>query len=204
MTDTRNEIADITASELRGLMEGAHDIRILDVRTPAEFETAHIPGAYNIPLDHLADAISELRHVGEQTVVVCQTGNRASTACVRLDGAGVTGARRLEGGMSEWERVGGDVFRGTPRWSLERQVRLVAGGIVLASILASVKFPAARFVAGAVGAGLTFAAVSNTCAMGTMLAKLPYNRAGRPVDVEATARRLRVHTSRPDTRDAAA
>ena len=61
---------------------------------------------------------------------------------------------------------------------MERQVRLAAGTLVLTGILASSRWPAARFLSGAVGAGLTFAALSNTCAMGRVLLKLPYNRAG--------------------------
>ena len=66
--------------------------------------------------------------------------------------------------------------RGSEKWALERQVRLVAGGLVAAGIVASLRWPRARFVSGMVGAGLTFAAVTDTCAMGTALAKLPYNR----------------------------
>lgn len=80
-------------------------------------------------------------------------------------------------GPAAWQSAGGDVETDTPIWALERQVRLVAGSIVAASILASLKFPKARFLAGGVGSGLVFAAVSNTCLMGNLLAKLPYNRA---------------------------
>lgn len=85
--------------------------------------------------------------------------------------------------------------RGAEKWSLERQVRLVAGAIVLVSILLSIAWPAARFVAGFVGAGLVFAAVSNTCMMGMLLAKLPYNRASS-VDVEEMVARLARSTTR--------
>jgi hypothetical protein len=71
------------------------------------------------------------------------------------------------------------VRTGRGRWDLERQVRLVAGSIVLASVLASVAFPPAKWIAAAIGAGLTVAALSNTCAMGMLLAKLPHNRGPR-------------------------
>jgi hypothetical protein len=62
--------------------------------------------------------------------------------------------------------AGGDVVKGDEKWALDRQVRGVAGSIVLASILASLKFPRFRFLAGGVGFGLLFSAVTNTCAMG--------------------------------------
>jgi hypothetical protein len=68
------------------------------------------------------------------------------------------------------------VDRGTERWDIERQVRLVAGSIVLSSVLGSVAVPKLKWLAAAIGGGLTYAAVSNTCAMGTALSKVPYNR----------------------------
>ena len=73
--------------------------------------------------------------------------------------------------------AGGEVVRGeTTRWAMDRQVRLVAGSISLAGILASTVVPKAKWIAGGIGAGLTFSALSNTCAMGNLLARLPYNR----------------------------
>lgn len=62
------------------------------------------------------------------------------------------------------------------RWAMERQIRLVAGLVVLISITASVLWPLARILAGAVGLGLTVAAVTDTCLLGRLLSKLPYNR----------------------------
>ncbi len=122
-------------------------------------------------------------------MLVCRSGMRASQAEQRLAVAGMGNVKVLDGGMMAWESSGGKVNRGEARWDIERQVRLVAGSIVAGSILASVKFPKARFLAGAVGTGLTFAAVSNTCAMGAMLSKLPYNRSNT-CDVNAVVDQL--------------
>ncbi len=63
-----------------------------------------------------------------------------------------------------------------PRWALERQIRLVAGSIVLFAVVASIWWPPARYLAGAIGLGLTLAAITDTCLMGNMLMRLPYNR----------------------------
>lgn len=166
----------IHSPELRTLLENHDDVRILDVRTPGEFDSAHIPGSYNIPLDALPTAIDELRSVTDRVVVVCQSGARASKACVAMQESGIESVELLTGGIAAWEQSGGTVRRGRPRWALERQVRLVAGSLVTLFVLASFAFPPLAIGALLVGAGLTFAALTNTCAMGALLSKLPYNR----------------------------
>lgn len=177
MTITENPTSTtIHPAELRQLRIEDPETRILDVRTTSEFESVHIPGSFNVPLDQLAEHVDRVATVDHPVVLVCLSGNRASQAQSKLNEAGKSNLRVLEGGIGGWQTAGGEVVRGDEKWSLERQVRGVAGSIVLASILASLKFPKARFLAGGVGAGLTFSAVSNTCAMGTMLSKLPYNR----------------------------
>ena len=155
------------------------DAVVVDVRTPGEFESVHIPNSRNLPLDELDEHVDEIRTAsesGKQVVLVCRSGARAHQAQEKLAGAGLGELPILEGGMMAWQQADGDVVQDVIRWDLERQVRLVAGSIVLLSILASLVWPSARFVAGFVGAGLVFAAVSNTCAMGMLLAKLPYNQ----------------------------
>ncbi len=152
---------------------------VIDVRTPGEFESIHLPSSRNLPLDELDDHVDKIRELteeGREVVLVCRTGNRAHQAQEKLSEAGLGELPILEGGVLAWQQVDGPIVQDVIRWDLERQVRLVAGSIVLLSILVSIVFPPARFVAGFVGAGLVFAAVTNTCAMGMLLAKLPYNR----------------------------
>ena len=152
-------------------------VRVLDVRTPAEFETMHIPGAYNVPLDTLREHRDELRnHLDDDVVLVCRSGVRATQAEQALAGVGLPNLRVLDGGILAWEQAGGEVRRGRQRWELERQVRLVAGSMVLTSVAVSLVVRRAQLLAGGVGAGLTFAALSNSCLMGSILMKLPYNR----------------------------
>lgn len=187
MTDTSTRVE---AATLEQWLEQGVDVRVLDVRSPAEFEGVHIPGAYNVPLDTLGEHAEDIqRHVDEPVVLVCRSGMRASQAEQRLAGAGMGNVKVLEGGMMAWERIDGAVRRGAVRWDIERQVRLVAGSIVLTSIIASIWVPALRWVAGLVGGGLTVAAASNTCAMGMLLSKLPYNRSNT-CDVNAVVDQL--------------
>jgi rhodanese-related sulfurtransferase len=149
------------------------------VRTPAEFETAHIAGSYNVPLDVLdkhRPEIAQRRDQDHDVVLVCRSGQRSTKAQALLRNAGLTSGRVLENGITDWEGRGFAVDRGAQRWDLERQVRLVAGSVVLSSLLGSIAVPRLKWLAAAIGAGLTYAAISNTCAMGTALSKLPYNR----------------------------
>ncbi|MFG1897845.1 rhodanese-like domain-containing protein [Micromonospora zamorensis] len=183
--------ATVDATGLRELIDSGRAPRLLDVRTPAEFETSHIPGSYNVPLDLLREHRQELRdHLDEDVVLVCRSGARAAQAEQTLAGVGLPNLKVLDGGIMAWQAANAPIRQGAPRWDLERQVRLVAGSIVLVSILGSVFVPQLKWVAGFIGAGLTFAAVTNTCAMGMMLGKLPYNR-GATCDLNTIIGQLR-------------
>jgi rhodanese-related sulfurtransferase len=182
--------AILNAADLRGLLDSPNPPRILDVRTPGEFEGVHIAGAYNVPLDLLREHSDEIRtHLDDHVVLVCRSGQRATQAEQTLHDTGLTNVHILDGGMNSWEANGFSVKRGAQRWDLERQVRLVAGSIVALSVLASIFVPGFKWVALFIGSGLVFAAVSNTCMMGMLLAKLPYNR-GATCDAQTIVAQL--------------
>ena len=177
MTTTFLSTDVIDVTQLQQLQLKDPGLRILDVRTGGEFENAHIPGSYNVPLDTLGEHVADLADVEHPVVLVCQSGGRASQAHEKLTEAGKATLHILDGGMASWQEAGGDVTVGnTTRWAMDRQVRLVAGGFVFLAIAASKFVPGAKWIAGGVGAGLFYSAVSNTCAMAAVLAKLPYNR----------------------------
>lgn len=175
---------NIRPSELRQLLLEDPLTRILDVRTGGEFESVHIPGSFNVPLDLLSEHVTDVAHLDHPVVLVCQSGSRATTAQSKLNEAGKRNLRVLEGGIGAWQTTGGDIATGEQTWSLERQVRLTAGTIVLTASLVGIKFVPARAIAGAVGFGLAFSALTDTCAMGNVLAKLPHNR-GPKCDLDA-------------------
>jgi rhodanese-related sulfurtransferase len=175
--------AAITSAQLRDLLESSTPPRVVDVRTPGEFETAHITGSYNAPLDLLDKHRPEIaQHLDQDqdVVLVCRSGQRSAKAAELLREAGLTSGSVLENGITDWEGRGFAVDRGVQRWELERQVRLVAGSVVLSSVVGSVAVPRLKWLAAAIVAGLTYAAISNTCAMATALSKLPYNRGATP------------------------
>lgn len=166
----------VTAAELKDQLDSEAPPRLLDVRTPSEFQTVHIPGAYNVPLDLLREHRREIvDRLDEHVVLVCRSGQRAAQADESLRGIGLDNVRVLDGGMTDWEKTGFAVNRGAERWDLERQVRLVAGSIVLSSVIGSVVVARLKWLAAFVGGGLSVAALTNTCAMGMALARLPYN-----------------------------
>ena len=178
-------------STLRERLDGEDAPRVLDVRTPAEFETSHIPGSYNVPLDKLREHRAELRrHLDEDVVLVCRSGARAEQAEKALAEVGLPGLHVLEGGMVAWEHAGAPVRRGRQTWELERQVRLAAGSIVAASILGSTAVPRLKWLAAGIGTGLVGAALTNTCAMGMLLSKMPWNKQGASCDMEQVVKAL--------------
>ena len=117
-------------------MADHEDLVVLDVRSAAEFESLHIRGSYNVPLPLLAEHTAELAaRLGERVVLVCQSGVRAEQARQKLAGAGITTAYVLTGGAQGFATAGGDMVRGAQRWHLERQVRMVAGSLVLTGLV---------------------------------------------------------------------
>jgi rhodanese-related sulfurtransferase len=153
-------------------------VRLLDVRTPGEFATAHIAGSYNVPVDVLAEHSAEIRGLERPVVLICQSGQRADRADAVLRASGMRHLQVLDGGMRAWLDAGLPVNRGAQRMSLERQVRIAAGTLAATGgFLALLVSPWFAAIPAFVGTGLVFAGVTDTCAMGMLLARLPYNRA---------------------------
>jgi len=194
----------VDATTLSSWLDQPDAVTVLDVRSPGEFEAMHIAGSYNVPLqmlgEHAAAFAARLaHHEDHQVVLVCQSGARATQAQQRLAGVGAANLHVLDGGVPSYAAAGGEVVRGQGRWAMDRQVRLVAGSIVLASTLASLAAPKARFLAGGIGAGLTYSALSNSCAMAAMLGKLPYNRGPKTPNVAQVIEQLPASSTPQDS-----
>ncbi|GAA1932856.1 rhodanese-like domain-containing protein [Streptomyces sodiiphilus] len=170
------------------------ELTVIDVRTPAEYSAGHLPGAHNIPLDQLQQALPALKEAAGRgdLLVVCASGSRSATACALLAEHHIP-ATTLTGGTIAWQTQGNEVERPAAArtgWAMERQVRLTAGLLVLTGVVAGLFFTPALLLAGGVAAGLVFSAVTNTCGMAVLLGRLPHNR--RPSgDLNATLAALR-------------
>ncbi len=170
----------IPLTEFRRLMELGRTLHIVDVRTPAEFARVHAVGAKSMPLDELDPAAVAAQRSGadDPIYIICQSGGRAAKACQRLEQAGVAHACCIEGGTAAWEKLGLPVERGGAKViSLERQVRIGAGSLVLlGAALAWAVHPAFLAIPAFVGGGLVFAGVTDYCGMALLLGKMRWNR----------------------------
>lgn len=184
--------AVLHAAELAEVLRARPEVRVLDVRTPGEYESVHIRGAYNVPLDTLAEHGAEIRaNVAGPVVLVCQSGQRALRAEEALQNAGMANLHVLDGGMNGWLAAGQPVIRGAKRLSLERQVRIAAGALAATgAILALTVNPLFALLPAFIGSGLVFAGITNLCGMAMLLARLPYNRPAA-CDVGAMVHALR-------------
>ncbi|QIZ00271.2 rhodanese-like domain-containing protein [Streptomyces sp. S1D4-11] len=166
-----------------------HELTVIDVRTHGEYASGHIAGAHNIPLDHLDAAAPVLKSAAEcgDLVMVCASGARSAQACATLTAHGIPAAT-LTGGTIAWSKHGHDLHRTTDTrgiWPMDRQVRFVAGSLILAGLAVGQRRAAARWLSVGVAGGLVYSAVSGSCAMARVLAKLPLNRP-RVTDLDAT------------------
>lgn len=195
MTQTFTFPSVIDANMLEEVLQKHPEVRLLDVRTPAEFESAHIPGSYNVPLDLLPEHREELTGaLSSPAVLVCRSGARARQAERLLVESNLTQLHILDGGLTAWESAGKPLLRGQQRWSLERQVRGLAGTLVVAGFAGGLLIaPPLALISGAVGAGLAFSAVTDSCGMAMILSKLPYNR-GATCDMREVVSRLATET----------
>ena len=152
----------------------AGELELIDVRTPVEFQEVHASAARNVPLDRLDPAAFPK---DRPIFVICRSGGRGRQACERLIAAGLANVTNVEGGTLAWIECGLPVVRGRKMISLERQVRIAAGSLVLIGLLLGWFVHEAFFgLSGFVGAGLVFAGITDTCGMGLMLARMPWNR----------------------------
>jgi rhodanese-related sulfurtransferase len=171
-------IPTITPAELAA-KSAAGPVVLLDVRTPAEFEEVHVVGARSVPLDRFDARAIQSEHANGDIYLICRSGGRGRQACEKLQAAGLERVFNVEGGTLAWDQAGLPVVRGRKTMSLERQVRIVAGSIVFTGVaLGYFVNEAFLGLSAFVGAGLVFAGVTDTCGMGMVLAKMPWNQRG--------------------------
>ena len=173
-------VATATPSELAVLCQSGKKIDLIDVRTPVEFREVHVEFASNVPLDQLdPSAIMQARNgsSNDPLYVICKSGGRSRQACESFVKAGFSNVISVEGGTLACENVALPLVRGKKAISLERQVRIAAGSLVLIGVvLGWTVHPYILGLSAFVGAGLIFAGITDTCGMGMMLAKMPWNQ----------------------------
>jgi len=189
-----NQAQTITPSEANNLCATGAAI-LLDVRTPAEFAGRHARGAINIPIDNLnkdslaqikasagltsLSSVSSEKNPAKKICVICESGGRSSKAAVALVEMGEREILDVKGGTRAWVDAGLPINQGKGVISLDRQVRIAAGLIVLLGVVLGYLISANWFLlSGFVGAGLMFAGITDTCGLAMVLAKMPWNKKG--------------------------
>ncbi|WP_437229350.1 rhodanese-like domain-containing protein [Planctomicrobium sp. SH661] len=173
--------ASISPQELTQLSRNGQSLDLIDVRTPAEFEEAHVGFARNVPLDRLNPAQVMQSRTGSADApvyVICKSGGRGRMAVEQFAKAGFANVVNVEGGTQACLTSGLPIVRGRKTMSLERQVRIAAGSLVLLGVtLGWFVHPGFFGISAFVGAGLVFAGITDTCGMGMILARMPWNQA---------------------------
>ena len=167
----------ITPNDASALAEKDPQVKFLDVRSVLEFNEVHIKDSINIPIDALPAKINELSQAKQSYILLCRTGKRSAMAAEMLTQAGILGVKVMQGGITRWRKEKLPVIKGEVTISLERQVRIIAGSLMLSGIIlfwfVSWLF---IFLSIFVACGLIFAGITDNCMMGTLLMKLPYNQ----------------------------
>jgi len=170
----------ISPAKLAELCKSGNKIELIDVRTPVEYREVHIDFARNVPLNQLdVAALMQARNgtAQEPLYVICRSGGRGQQACEKFAKAGFSNVFNVEGGTTACVEAGLPVVRGKKAISLERQVRIAAGTLVLlGAALGWFVHPVFIGLSAFVGAGLIFAGITDTCGMGMILARMPWNQ----------------------------
>jgi rhodanese-related sulfurtransferase len=168
---------NLTVQESYDQRQANRSIPFIDVRTPAEYGSAHAEGASNHPMESI-DLKNFSFSKSEEVHVICQSGGRSMKVCQKLEAAGFEKVVNVEGGTSAWLDANLPSVTGKKAMSLERQVRIAAGSlVVIGAVLGHFVAPGWFGLSTFVGAGLVFAGVTDTCGMGMLIARMPWNRA---------------------------
>lgn len=164
----------ISSAELKSLLEKREPIHLFDVRTSLEFQDVHLADAVNLPLDRMKP--DTLPTDGRPIIFICKSGMRGRTAAEKTSICREN-VYNVDGGTDACIALDMSVVRGKKSMSLERQVRIAAGSLVLIGVLlAYFVYPAFILLSAFVGGGLVFAGVTDTCGMAMLLAKMPWNQ----------------------------
>jgi rhodanese-related sulfurtransferase len=155
------------------------EVVLIDVRTPVEYREVHAKTARNFPLDSLdpAAVVAQCGTGDGPLYIICNSGGRSTKATQKFLDAGIQNVVNVEGGTKAWVAAALPVNRGKKGISLERQVRIAAGSLtLLGAVLGAFVSPYFIALSGFIGAGLMFSGITDTCGMGMLISKMPWNQ----------------------------
>lgn len=169
-------IKQTNVSELNKIISGG-ECQVIDVREFSEFNGERIAAARLMPMSNFEQHIGEIDRT-KPVYIMCRSGNRAGKTAETLVKKGFSDVHVVEGGMIAWAQANLPIIKGESKvWSLERQVRFTAGFLVFTGVILSLAVhPTFLALSAFVGAGLMFSAITDTCTMGMILARMPWNK----------------------------
>ena len=171
-------VESISATQFKQLLDSGKRLDVIDVRTPVEFQSVHVTVAHNQPLDRLDPAAIQSARNGtaqEPLYIVCKSGARGRQACERFIAAGYSNIINIEGGTTACEQAGIEVAKGKKSMPINCQVQVIVGTLVVAGAALSYWNPLWAWLPGVMGAGLLYSGLTDSCVMGLMLARMPWN-----------------------------
>jgi rhodanese-related sulfurtransferase len=160
-----------------------HNPTIIDIRTHAEIDSESINNCIALPLQELSGAglskaLDSSETEKQSVYLLCQSGRRADMAVSKLSDFKGPELVIIEGGLNALKEAGITIIKGSKNViSLERQVRIAAGALVLTSVITGLLIhPGLYGIAAFVGAGLMYAGISDNCGMALVLAQMPWNK----------------------------
>lgn len=183
---SRVMIKQTSVQEINALLATGGECQVIDVREYSEFNSERIANAQLMPLSGFERHVANIDR-SKPVYLMCRSGKRARHAAEKLAAKGFTDIHVVEGGMTAWAAADLPMIKGESKaWSLERQVRFTAGLLVVIGIVLGLTVSPYLFIlSGFVGAGLVFAAVTDTCGMAMILARMPWNKAPAACDTPA-------------------
>lgn len=175
------EMQRCTVQELQNELLGGGSCHVIDVRESAEYATEYVAGTHLLPLSNFANHARTVP-ADRPVYVLCRSGNRAKQAALQLAQLGLQNIHVVEGGIQAWAAAGLPIERGQRQvWALDRQMRFLAGLLVVTGLtLAITVHPWFAALSGLIGAGLMFAALTDSCPMTMVLARMPWNQQSQP------------------------
>lgn len=171
----------ISAQEFM-LLNEKEQLSIVDVRTPMETAGEYLAGSIFLPVQELTpetfDKATDTIEKEKPIYLLCQRGIRADTTVKKLENVDGIHLVVIEGGLNELKDKGQVTNKGASNIiALDRQVRIAAGALVLTGVLLGMSVNTTFYALSAfVGAGLVFSGVTNTCGLGVILSKMPWNK----------------------------
>lgn len=170
-----NKGVECNVNELKMRLQSG-ECSLIDVREYPEYAGGRVAGAKLIPLGDVEKRYKEIDR-SQPVYLMCRSGKRGGEAQRKLSALGFADVKNVSGGIEAWKVAGLPVEKDTDAvWSLERQVRFAAGSLVVLGVLLSLISHYFILLSAFVGAGLVFAAVTDTCGMAMALAKMPWNK----------------------------